>query len=129
MSNKQYHLDRVARRRQAAVASPTKENLRRLGIALNGLGQYASQGERKYTEAIGFLEEACAIFVKLHDEPNAAKAYFNLGLTYEIGLQEYDLAHRYVRKARELAATPRLAAYYERELDCIAVSRVKKHRG
>ncbi len=125
---KQDHLNRVAEARARLAAAQTPENLHALATALRSLGVFFADTEQSFADAIGPYEEAIAIFGTLEDDRNAANAYFNLGVAYEIGLQEYDLASRYIKKALELTQDPGLRAHYERELDCIAVSRLKKGR-
>jgi tetratricopeptide (TPR) repeat protein len=123
---KEGYLNRVATARAEATKSLTPDKMRALGTALSALGDYSARIERNFTGAIAAFEEAISIFEEIDDSTNLAKAYFNLGVAYELGFQNYETAARYVRKALDLTEDPRLRAYYESELSCLATSRLKQ---
>ena len=124
--DKQDYLRQVDTARQGVSEGQTPETLRSLAKALHSLARYLANHERSYAEAVGTYEEAASIFRALPDAQSEARAYFDLGLAYELGFEDYELAARYVRKAMDLAPDEKSRLYYEQELDCLQVNRLKK---
>lgn len=120
--NQQEYVDRVIEARRNVAKALTTDNLRNLAKALHSFGYHAAHNERNYLQAVEFYEEAVSIYGSIGDNVGKSSTCFDLGVAYEVGLLDNELAFRYIKQALDLTQNERLRAHYERELNCVRVS-------
>ena len=126
--NKQEYTDQLLGARRRAAKNLTTDNLRNLAKALHSAGNRAAHQEPNYLQAIEFYEEAVSIYNQIGDDAGRSSTYFDLGVAYEVGLHDNELAYRYIKRALDFLQNERLRAHYERELNCLKVTTFKHGR-
>jgi tetratricopeptide (TPR) repeat protein len=114
--NKQEYTDQLVEARRSAAQNLTTDSLRNLAKALHSAGYRAARQEPNYFQAIEFYEEAVSIYNQIGDDAGRSSTYFDLGVAYEVGFHDNELAYRYIKKALDLLQNERLRSHYEREL-------------